>query len=232
MAHKTEGGDCPLTVNAIIRKRAKDEKISLRKMITRTSEEIDVPEKTIKEWVWPRKKSARKITGTPKAESDKRERKEVQTPAETKIKLSDVQEAIRNDEISDDDLKVVVDTVAEAVEKGEVSPRVLSKSKATFKATAKSYGSPKNKKYSDIVKMVNLFHKFLGKLDAVRGAGAENISKADRDTMDHEFKLMVPRLLRLLDWMDIDLQALVTNYVNLYKEVKHENQDVKRLVGD
>jgi hypothetical protein len=50
--------------------------------------------------------------------------------------------------------------------------------------------------------------------------------------MDQEFKLMVPRLLRLLDWMGIDLQSIVTNYVNHFKEVQHDKQNAKGLLGN
>ena len=190
MAHKTEGGDCPLTVNAIIRKRAKDENISLSKMITKTSEEINIPEKTIEKWVWPKKKDAHESAPKNGGASNALRK---HTKPQVKIQLNDTIVAIDKGQVSDDDLKSVIDKVAEKVEKGEASARVLSKSKTTFKKSGRTYSPAKTKQESEIIKMVNLFHKFLDKLDAVRGKGAVNISKADRETKDQEFKLMVPR---------------------------------------
>jgi hypothetical protein len=162
--------------------------------------------------------------------SDKPARKH--TKPEAKIQLNSLKKAVKTDKVSDDDIKDIMDTVADQVEQGKVSPRVLSKSKTTFKKAARDYGPPRVNRDSDIIKMVNSFHSFLDKLDVVRGKGTAGISKADRKTMDQEFKLMVPRLLRLLDWMGIDLQALLTNYVNHFKEGRHVKQDTKGLLSD
>lgn len=158
---------------------------------------------------------------------------ERQTKAEVKEDLNIVVKAIETAEVSEKDLKTIVDTVAQVVEKQKVSPRVLFQANKVFARSAtKIYGPPKIRKESDIKIMVDLFHRFLDRLDKVTGTGPEKMSQDDRLTMNSEFKLMVPRFLRLLDWMGIDLQELVTNYVNRYKEVGHEKQDAKRLVGD
>ena len=102
MAHKTEGGDCPLTVNAIIRKRAADENISLRKMVAMTAEETGIPEDTISTWFWPRKKSARNFPGTPESAV-----KNDGTSLEVKNQIEDVAKAIATSQISNEDIKTL-----------------------------------------------------------------------------------------------------------------------------
>ena len=56
MAKSTEGA-CPIATNIYIRKQAKKEKISLREMMRKYSEESETPYATLDNWVHPRKKN-------------------------------------------------------------------------------------------------------------------------------------------------------------------------------
>lgn len=138
--------------------------------------------------------------------------------------------------IAEKDLKKLVDTIADNIEGPTASAVLFHASRQYAKSSRFKIGKLKKVEDSQVVKMVNSFHTFLDRLEAVRGAGTKAMDKYDRETMDQEFKLMVPRALRLFDWMGIELEPILTNYVNRYKEVGHEKgnekPDVKRLVGD
>ena len=155
-----------------------------------------------------------------------------ETEPEVKERLEEVISDIKESkEIFQDDLKELVDTIADSLE-GPKASAVLGHASRVYKESGQRYGPPKVNTDSEVRKMTNAFHKFLNLLEKVKNAGHKNLSEKDKNTMDHEFKLMVPRALRLFDWMGIDLQPLVTQYVNRYKEVDHVQPNTERLVGD
>ena len=132
-----------------------------------------------------------------------------------------------------DDLTELVNTVVDNVDDRKAASVLFWASKRYAKIGPLTNRKPKVPRVkSDVEKMVNMFHSFLRLLEKVRHEGHKNLSQRDRRMMDQEFRLMVPRALRLFDWMGIDLQNIVTNYVNRIKEVSHVQQDTERLVGD
>lgn len=163
-----------------------------------------------------------------------REKMKIETAPEIKEVLEKAAEIIqeKKDEIWQDDLKELVDTVADNV-KGSEASVVLSRASSVYAQSYSQNIRPKiPRQKSDVEKMVNTFHSFLRQLEKVKASGHRNLSENDRRMMSEEFKLMVPKALRLFDWMGIDLQRIVTNYVNRFKEVDHVQPNTERLVGD
>jgi hypothetical protein len=73
----------------------------------------------------------------------------------------------------------------------------------------------------EVERMVDKLHNFINELDQIRARGSQNLNKADHRIFDQEFKYLIPRLLRILTEMGIDIEAIMKNYVNKLRRIEN-----------
>ena len=129
MAHKKEG-DCPVATGIFIRKQAERQGVSINKMIGMYAEEADRSIGTIQSWVYPRKS---KVETYPTPKSPRK-----QTKPEVKSQLATIAKAIKDGDVSDDDIKVVGDTIADVITEGKAAVRVGTKVVTAIKKQRKA----------------------------------------------------------------------------------------------
>lgn len=137
MSRRTDGA-CPIATNIFIRKQAKKEKISLREMIRKYAEESETPYETLQKWVHPRKKSEAKNGLISEPDQKK-------TKLEIKEHVSQIIEGIERGEISEDDVKNIIDTAAAGIGKKVYPIRVGAEVQPAIKAV-RGKGEKKNPK--------------------------------------------------------------------------------------
>lgn len=87
----------------------------------------------------------------------------------------------------------------------------------------------------EIERLVDMFQNFINHLDAVKGRGVKSLTIKDREVFDKEFKYMVPRLLRILTEIGIDIISIMTNYVDKTRRVengKGQQQNSGKTIGN
>lgn len=120
MTRKRKHDDCPVGTAVFIRSQAKKLGMSVVKVRDEYSEESGIPSGTLDSWLYPSKKKLPEKSG-----KDKVLRK--QTKPEVREQLGVVAEAIESGEVADDDVRVVSDSLAGAIDSGTVAPRAGSK---------------------------------------------------------------------------------------------------------
>lgn len=132
MAHKTEG-ECPIAVSIFIRKQAEKYNMPITKAIKDYSNDSGTPEATVSNWVYPRKG---KVDSNA---TDKPPKK--QTKPEAKIQLDSVKKVIADDNATDDDIKKVMDVVADKITNGTCAKRVGTKVATAVKKASNKKGA-------------------------------------------------------------------------------------------
>ena len=160
MARKTEG-ECPIATNIYIRRRAKKEKISIKKMMEIYSKESETPYATLDRWVYPRKKKSY-------VENDVTPTSLNETKLELKEHVDKVIEKITSGEMSEDKVKEIVDSVAAGIEKEIYPVRVGTEIQPTIKPgrQKKKKKGPEPKQMDKFDRLHKLSSKFLVGLKA------------------------------------------------------------------
>lgn len=76
-----------------------------------------------------------------------------QTKPETKIQLKEVVGEIKNNSVSDDDLKIVGDALADAISEGKAAPRVATKAASAVKKAFKKNHKPEPKEIDNFYRL-------------------------------------------------------------------------------
>lgn len=128
------------------------------------------------------------------------------TKEKAKIPLAVITEAIKNDDISDADLKPVLDQVSMKVAAGTISTKVTTRLAGAHDIIAKKNKPVRNKpKKSLIEKVTEAFTTMQYNLESVLGKGKQSITKGDRKMLTTAFMHGLPNFLRTLIWMGIDI---------------------------
>lgn len=129
-----------------------------------------------------------------------------QTKEKVKIPLTVIAEAIKNDDISDVDLKPILDEVSMKVAAGKISTKVTARLAGAHDTKSKSKKPPRNKpKKSLVEKVTEAFTTMQYNLESVLGKGKQSVTKGERKMLTTAFMHGLPNFLRTLIWMGIDI---------------------------
>jgi hypothetical protein len=213
MAIRTEGA-CPISTNIYIRKQAKKEKISLREMMRRYSKESETPYATLDNWVHPRKKNDAK-NGVISEPDQKR------TEQEIKEYVSQIIERIEKGEISEDDVKDILDTAAAGIGKKVYPIGVGAEVQPAIKAVRQKNKSkgPKPKQIDKFDRLHKLGLKFLDGLKA----WADGKMKPENSDED----VCAQAILKGADSCIVQYGRLGIDVVGVYETFLEGNEDDK-----